>query len=134
MALRISSELHLYLLAVAAASPEAEVCGLLIGNHTDDCRVHKIVPARNVASDPARSFEIDPTTLFDAIRRERAGQGCLLGYYHSHPVGSPAPSPRDVAQAVPDGRVWLIIGDGRLTAWRMTESSQFNALDVLIVD
>ena len=128
MTLRISSELLQQLLREAAASPNAEVCGLLIG----ETFVERIIPAANVAEDTRDTFEIDPAILFAAIRAERAGRGTLLGYYHSHPVGPPTPSDRDTAQAVGDRRIWLIIGKDRVTAWRMTECNRFNALEILI--
>jgi desampylase len=128
MALRISSELHRQLLAMAAESPEAEVCGLLFGgNH-----VERIMPVVNVAGTPQRNFEIDPAPLFTAIRNERAGGEKLLGYYHSHPDGLPTPSARDRAQAAADGRIWLIIGQGRVTAWQMNKASQFNEIGIHI--
>ena len=88
MTLRISSELHRQLLTDAAASPEREICGLMIG----DTEVEHLIAAENVADDPKTGFEIDPVALFSAIRNERGGGERLLGYYHSHPVGPPEPS------------------------------------------
>jgi desampylase len=130
MALRISSELHRLLLREAAASPGTEVCGLLVG----DKSVVRAVPAANIATEPGDTFEIDPATLFSAIRAERAGQGKLVGYYHSHPVGPPTPSARDTARAVCDGRFWLIIGERRVTAWIMKEDHQFEQVALQIHD
>jgi desampylase len=124
MALSISSKLHQQMLVEAAQSPDREVCGLLVG--VDG--IERIIPAANVAIDPSTSFEIDPATLFAAIRAERSGKARLLGYYHSHPAGPPAPSARDHAQATADGRVWIIIGEQRLTAWRMTDSNEFRMI------
>ena len=130
MTLTISSELHRQLLSDTAESPHAEICGLLIGSG----RIERVVPARNVSTDPARLFEIDPAVLFAAIRAERSGQGDILGYYHSHPSGPPEPSPRDVDQAIADGRIWLIIGEGRVLAWRLDQAKNFCGVELLIVD
>lgn len=109
----MTSEIHAQLLAAAAADPEREMCGLLTGVD----RIDAIVPTANVAADPKRKFEIDPVALFAAIRADRAGGAKLLGYYHSHPHGTPTPSAHDHAQATDDGRIWLIIGQARVTAW-----------------
>lgn len=128
MPLRISSELHERLLAEAAASPDQEICGLLVG----ETAVERIIPAINVAADASTAFEIDPATMFAAIRAERAGQGRLLGYYHSHPKGPPTASIRDAKQAVADGRIWLIIGDGQIAAWRKNELNIFNVIEIQI--
>jgi desampylase len=134
MTLLISSELHQQLLGLAAASPDAEICGILISDGQDINRVRKVLPAVNIAANPARNFEIDPSTLFDSIRGERAGHGEILGYYHSHPGGPPTPSQRDGAQVVPDGRIWLIIGEGRIAAWRPIGPASFSSVTVLIID
>ena len=51
---------------------------------------------------------------------ERAGGPEVLGYWHSHPSGSPEPSATDRAQAPGDGRVWAIIapdGSGGTIGW-----------------
>ena len=125
MTVRISSELHDQLLSAAAASPDAEICGLLIGQD----HVEQIIATRNVATNPRRRFEIEPEALFAAIRMEREGGVRLLGYYHSHPSGPASPSAHDEAQASVDGRIWLIIGAQRITAWLMTEDRGFTSID-----
>jgi desampylase len=128
MQVRMTSELHERLLTEAAATPAHEVCGLVIGRAAVDA----LVPARNVADDPRLAFEIDPTTLFNAIRAERKGGPKLLGYYHSHPNGPSYPSSRDCAQAAGDGRIWLIIGEGAVTAWVTHRHGEFESAELVI--
>ncbi len=81
-------------------------------------RVFEARSAPNVAADPTRAFEIDPASLFAAIRAERAGGPPILGHYHSHPNGSPAPSACDAAMADRPGRLWMIVANGEATLWR----------------
>ncbi|WP_299309251.1 M67 family metallopeptidase [uncultured Croceicoccus sp.] len=92
-----------------------ECCGLLLGH---DGRIDTARPARNVAPDPARHFEIDPKALIDAYRAARDGGPQVLGYYHSHPAGPAMPSATDRAMASGDGRLWAIAGEGRVRCWR----------------
>lgn len=127
VAILLSSKLHDELIALAIASPSAEVCGLLVGHDS----VARVISARNVAPDPCRHFEIDPETLFAAIRTERAGGERIIGYFHSHPAGPSKPSATDLAHATADGRIWLIIGEGRATAWELTEAKHFEAVDIV---
>ena len=101
--------------AHAAADSPREACGLLFG---DETRIDAAVRAANVADDPQRHFEIDPAALFQAVRAARAGGPMIIGYYHSHPRGHAEPSETDRRMAVPDGRLWLIVGGGEVTAWR----------------
>lgn len=101
--------------ASAVASPELEICGLLTG---EGDRVTGHLPAANVSADPAARFEIDPATLFAALRGERDGGAAVVGCYHSHPSGSPAPSARDAADAAADGKLWLILGTREAGLWR----------------
>lgn len=118
MNLQISSSLRQNLLDAAAAAPALECCGLLLGQRQGDlARVEALVPARNVAADPARSFEIDPATLL-ATHREARGQGRqVIGHWHSHPNGQTAPSARDAARALDNGQIWMIVAGGDVTAW-----------------
>ncbi|MBU6166261.1 MAG: M67 family metallopeptidase [Alphaproteobacteria bacterium] len=114
MKLEISSSVRQNLLGWAAASPDAEICGLLVGRGT---RVERLVPARNVSADPARSFEIDPATLLAAHREARGAGQQVIGHWHSHPNGHSAPSARDAARASQNGQIWVILAAGTLTAW-----------------
>ena len=97
-----------------AAADTQEVCGLLLG---EKGAIHDIRPAANVADDPTRHFELDPTTLIAAHRAARAGGPAILGHYHSHPSGHAQPSATDAAHAMSDGSLWLIIGDGVARLW-----------------
>lgn len=97
-----------------AAVDSHEVCGLLLGG---EGRITDIRPAANVAPDPARHFELDPTTLIAAHRAARSGGPAIIGHYHSHPSGHAEPSATDAAAAAPDGSLWLIVGNGAARLW-----------------
>jgi len=116
MALTVTRSVLELLLAEAERAHPRECCGLLLG--TAAGRIDSARPARNLAPDPARHFEIDPQALVDAHRAERQGGPLLLGYYHSHPTGIARPSATDRAQASGDGRLWAIVGGGEMTLWR----------------
>ena len=103
------------MLAEAARAHPEECCGLLLGKGH---RIGEIRPAANVHSDPERFFEIDPQALIDAHRQARSGEQDMIGYFHSHPLGRPEPSATDRAHATGDGRVWAIVGEGRIAFWR----------------
>jgi len=93
------------ILAHAAEHPDAEVCGLLLG---DAGEIIAACPAANVAPDRSRRFEIDPAVLFEAHRAARDGGPSILGHYHSHPNGNASPSAADAEEAQP-GQLWLIV-------------------------
>lgn len=118
MKLQISSTQRQFLLDAAAASPDREICGLLIGQPgVQLARVEVLVPADNVAADPSRSFEIAPATLLASHRNAR-GAGCrVIGHWHSHPNGRIEPSKRDAARAADNGQIWLIIAGGNIGGW-----------------
>ena len=98
-----------------AAASRNEVCGLLLGN---GLRVERLLACRNVAADPAVRFEIDPAALIGAHRAARNGGPAVIGHYHSHPSGDARPSPRDAADAAPDGSIWIVVAGDTVTAWR----------------
>lgn len=101
-----------------AASDPHEICGLLLGS---DEEILAILPGANVATDPARHFELDPATLIGAHRAERAGGAQIIGHYHSHPSGVAVPSATDAANARADGSYWLIVGGERARLWVATD-------------
>ncbi|WP_375194707.1 Mov34/MPN/PAD-1 family protein [Sphingobium sp.] len=116
MKVQISRVLLEQIMSKAAADPN-EVCGLLMG---DAGRIAGIRSAANVASDPARHFELDPAVLIAAHRAARAGGERIVGHYHSHPSGVPVPSATDAASAAADGSLWLIAGGGVARLWIAT--------------
>ncbi|TCQ07301.1 M67 family metallopeptidase [Sphingomonas sp. PP-CC-3A-396] len=122
MSVTISSEVLTQVVAAATASPDAEICGLLFGTAR---RIEGAEACANVATDPARTFEIEPKALFAAHRRARGGGPSVVGHYHSHPSGLPVPSPSDAAQAMGDGAIWVILGGGEARAWRSVEMGAF---------
>jgi proteasome lid subunit RPN8/RPN11 len=115
MRLAIFSTVAEQIRAHARRDHPREACGLLLGRAG---RIEAAVEAPNVAADPAHAFEIDPAVLLRCHREARQGGRELLGWYHSHPNGREEPSAADVARAVEDGKVWLIVAQGRLRAFR----------------
>lgn len=80
--------------------------------------VEQAVLTQNVAESRARHFEIDPKALLAAHKASRCGGPHIIGYFHSHPDPvAPVPSQTDIASAANDGRIWLIIGCGKVKAW-----------------
>lgn len=114
MILELSSMLVEALLAEARNAFPNEACGLLLGEGE---RIESLRSCANVHPDPARHFEIDPRALIDAHRAARGGRPQVLGHYHSHPSGPPEPSATDRKQATRDGRVWAIVGEGKVGWW-----------------
>ena len=133
MRVEISRSLLQDLVALAAASPEAEVCGLLLGTPG---RIEAILPAANVSADPARRFEIDPATLFAAHRAARDGGPRIVGHYHSHPTGPALPSPCDAAGAIGGEYRVILGGDGEARLFVATRvgaiAGRFEAVELLV--
>lgn len=115
MEAEVSSEVLVQLLAQADAAHPRECCGLLLGN---DTRITDALACSNVHPQPGRFFELEPRALIAAHRAARGGGPQVLGYYHSHPAGPPEPSATDRDRATGDGRVWAIVGEGRIDWWR----------------
>lgn len=106
------------MLAATARAGRHEACGLLFGTRSGAATlISDVTVAVNIATDPARRFDIDPAHLFAAQRRARAGPEALLGVWHSHPGGTATPSMADAAGVVDRGWVWLIVAGAELAAW-----------------
>lgn len=62
-------------------------------------RVRSVYRAENVAHSPRRTYLIDPEAQLAIMEKiEDRGQD-VVGFYHSHPVGPPRPSPVDETRA-----------------------------------
>jgi proteasome lid subunit RPN8/RPN11 len=114
------------LFAHARETQPAECCGLAGGRGAS---VESIYRLRNVALDPARSYEGEPRELFDAQRRMRERGEELIAIYHSHPRASePVPSESDVRLAYYPKALHLIIGlagaQPTLRAFRLFEEER----------
>lgn len=115
MKVHISSDLLHRLRAAAAAKPDQEVCGLLLGR---GIQIDDAIFAANVAATPATHFEVDPAAVIAAHKQARSGGLEVLGNWHSHPQGRAEPSAEDARCAAPDGQIWIILGQDGAYAWR----------------
>jgi proteasome lid subunit RPN8/RPN11 len=91
---------------LARPEPGRECCGLLAGR---DGIITHAFPAENVASDPAKNYEIAPREIIRLMREFRAAGLDFLGIYHSHPNGENEPSPRDIERAYYSEETYFII-------------------------
>jgi proteasome lid subunit RPN8/RPN11 len=92
---------------LSAKLPE-EACGLLAGR---DGRTLKVFLIPNAAHSPTR-FMMAPAHLLQALEEIDEAGWDLLGIFHSHPAGPPAPSPTDVAEAYYPDSAYLICAPG----------------------
>ena len=94
------------LLEHARRQPHRECCGLLAGQ---DGVITQAFPARNVAKDPKRNYEIAPVEIVRLLREFRKRKLGFLGIYHSHPITDNAPSPRDIELAYYSEAIYFIV-------------------------
>lgn len=106
--------------AAAAATAPEEACGLILGR-AEGWLADELVACANVAEAPRREFEIDPAALLHWYKTLRGSDRAVIGVYHSHPTGNPAPSATDARRAWDKELVWLIVADDEIAAWRPTE-------------
>jgi proteasome lid subunit RPN8/RPN11 len=115
MTMEVTSGVLATLREEAQRAAPLECCGLLLGRGQ---RIDAVVPAANVAAEPAIRFEIDPLALLAAHKAARSGGAEVLGYYHSHPTGHPLPSATDCEHSTGDSRVWAIVARDEVAFFR----------------
>jgi proteasome lid subunit RPN8/RPN11 len=106
----------------AVATLPAECCGALVGlSEPRQLEVRAAIPLLNEERAVDR-YSIDARVVLHLERQAAAAGVRLLGFYHSHPLGSAAPSPVDVEFACP-GFLYLIIQPhhGSLRGWRLRD-------------
>ncbi|HSS98160.1 MAG TPA: M67 family metallopeptidase [Terriglobales bacterium] len=97
-AVRSRRKIYGQLLKHARRQPHRECCGILAGQ---EGIITQAFPAKNVAADPVRNYEIasrEIASLMEDLRKRRLE---FLGIYHSHPhwMDTNEPSPKDIALA-----------------------------------
>ena len=133
--LHLPDELAAHVLQAAARAYPEECCGLIEGVDTADgwCAL-AIHEAKNIADEPQRRFLIDPQVQFDLMRTLRDTNTRIIGCFHSHPNGEPAPSAADRAEAYESGFLYLIAagteGLFTLKAYLFTDPLGFSPLTI----
>ncbi|MUW15186.1 hypothetical protein GJ633_11385 [Halorubrum sp. CBA1125] len=116
---------------------DEEVCGVLAGEHgASDSRVTRTHRTENVAETPQIRYLIDPEEQFEVIERIEAEGLDVVGFYHSHPTGSPYPSGTDAARATwPDHSYVICALDGYpfVGSWRW-RGDEFEQETVVLTD
>jgi proteasome lid subunit RPN8/RPN11 len=95
------------LLKHARYQPHRECCGILAGQ---DGIITQAFPARNVAADPVRNYEIARTEIASLMAELRKRRLEFLGIYHSHPhwMDTNEPSLKDIALAHPEAIHFIV--------------------------
>ncbi|MET0372859.1 MAG: M67 family metallopeptidase [Rhizorhabdus sp.] len=130
MELTISRALQNEIRRAAGSSPDAEICGLLLGQGRV---IEAVLPCANVAIAPEDSFEVDPAALIAAHRTARAGGPAVVGHYHSHPRGLATPSSRD-AEAAEPGSCWIIVAGDDVRGWFAAGAGRFVPMTIVSPD
>lgn len=110
-AVRFPAAAYENLLRAARATRDEECCGALIRG-SQPGSVERIVPLINRGPDRRSQYVIAPRDLYELER-----SATILGFYHSHPDGTSAPSARDLGLAWP-GYVYVIVGRD-VRAWQL---------------
>jgi proteasome lid subunit RPN8/RPN11 len=118
---RLGQDVRAQMIAHARDAYPDECCGLLVGVGS---RIEQCVRVRNVDPRPAVRYAIDPAGHIALVRRLRGTAQSIVGCYHSHPAGPPAPSESDVAEAYYPEFVWVIVSAhgphaGEIAAFRI---------------
>src|SRR5579872_4080570 len=107
-AIRSRRKVYGQLLWHARRQPHRECCGILAGQHGV---ISQALPAKNVAADPVRNYEIAPKEIVRLIGNLRERRLEFLGIYHSHPnwMDANEPSPKDIALAYSAEAIYFIV-------------------------
>ena len=95
------------LLKYARHQPHRECCGILAGQRGV---ITQAFPAKNVAADPVRNYEIAAQEIASLMKELRKRRLEFLGIYHSHPhwMDINEPSPKDIALAHSDTIYFIV--------------------------
>ncbi|MFB6205168.1 MAG: desampylase [Haloglomus sp.] len=122
--LRVAIGVRDELFSHAREGAPAEVCGVLGGTHGDRSVARTSTRATNAAESPRTRYELDPAEQLELMRALEDGGHEIVGFYHSHPRGPPAPSDVDAREATWTGYSYVIVSLGGdepvVRSWRWT--------------
>lgn len=107
-AVRSRRKVYGQVLAHARRQPHRECCGILAGQNG---LITQALPAKNVAADPLRNYEIAAKEIARLMRELRERRLEFLGIYHSHPHwrDTNEPSMKDIALACHSEAIHFIV-------------------------
>jgi proteasome lid subunit RPN8/RPN11 len=107
-AVRSRRKVYGQLLKHARRQPHREHCGILAGQ---DGLITQAFPAKNVAADPVRNYEISKAEIVGLMEELRKRRLEFMGIYHSHPhwMDTNEPSSRDIALAHDSEAIHFIV-------------------------
>ena len=86
--------------------------------------VERRYPAENAAATPETRYEIAPAEELALLERVDDAGLEVVGFYHSHPRGPPAPSETDARLAAWPGRSYVVVSlaaaEPTVGSWRWT--------------
>lgn len=86
-----------------------ECCGVVFGAVRDGrIRADGFAVVRNAASNPEVSFRFDPAEWVRIHYEAQKNQRTIVGFFHSHPNGSPTPSRLDAEGWDGAGAYWIV--------------------------
>ncbi|MFB6254637.1 MAG: Mov34/MPN/PAD-1 family protein [Halobacteriaceae archaeon] len=127
---------YIKLLEHSSTTHPREACGILAGRtDTDTPIVECIYETANIAENPRREYQIDPSEQLHILEEIDQSPHQLIGFYHSHPHGPRKPSTRDQHDAQWDGYYHLLIANNRgmpyVDAWLWT-GDEFKQVPITI--
>lgn len=106
-----------------------EAVGALIGNYINEkMEIEEVIEMENETTEnPGRRFLVSPEAVYKIELCCRAEGKEIVGWYHSHPNGNPAPSEEDLKNAFPFYAYFIIsVVKGHtkeVKCWRLNKHS-----------
>ncbi|UCB56239.1 MAG: M67 family metallopeptidase [Thiotrichales bacterium] len=94
------------ILTHAQQHEHTESCGLISASAGTPAHYYAV---KNIASDPATHFEMEPKQQIAAMKHMREHEEDLLAIVHSHPSSPPVPSLTDLKQSAYPDAYYIIV-------------------------
>ncbi|HEQ78086.1 MAG TPA: M67 family peptidase [Euryarchaeota archaeon] len=130
--MRVSGKLVKKMVEHAREKAEEEVCGIILGKNN---RALMIMRATNTSENPEYTYSMSVRDIIRAYDTAQELAYEIIGFYHSHPCGSPVPSGIDIARATWDGAYYVILNlKGDIKAWNWQGDKKKFSEEKLIIE
>lgn len=98
--IRMTATVHSHIISHCLQTEPHEACGFLFGTIAQqEIIIRNYTPVPNVALEPTRRFEMNPTDMIAFMYKKDESHPDLIGILHSHPFAGATPSHEDLLTA-----------------------------------
>jgi len=128
----IISEKLFNIISLTSKNSNIEVGFILLGSKQDDIFIEKIVEMRNL-NNSSNSFKLDQKEVDKTYQYSLNNNLEIIGFFHSHPTSTAAPSSRDIESMKVSDKIWFIYSGLNDNMFAFTYKDKLESIEIVTI-